>query len=74
MTREEAEAEAARRSREDPARGSSSWLVRRAASGSYEVVRIGVPTRGPTHTSTQPGEPAPRDDPRPPVSPDVAGF
>jgi hypothetical protein len=74
MTREEAVAEVARRSREDPARDRFSWLVRETAGGDYEVMRIGLPSRGPTVATSQPGEPAPRDDPRPPVSPDVAGF
>jgi hypothetical protein len=74
MTREEAAAEVARRTREDPARDRWSWIARRTAGGDYEIVRIGIPSRGPTVASEQPGEPAPRDDPRPPVPPDTAGF
>ena len=70
MTEQEARAEAARLTAERP---ESSWLPRRAPSGEWSVARIGVPSPVPTHATTQPGEPAPHEDPRPPVSPDVAG-
>jgi hypothetical protein len=74
MTREEAGAEATRLGKEHPDRARFSWLAREGADGAWTVARIGVPSRGPLNARTgREQEPvAPRHDPRPPVSPDIA--
>lgn len=74
MTREEALAEAARRGREDPERDRASWLARPTSHGDWQVVRVGLPTPPPleAHTGREQPPVAPREDPRPPVSPDIA--
>jgi len=74
MTRDEAIAEAQRRGREDPDRGRASWLARRGAGEAWEVVRVGLPSRAPleARTGREQRPVAPREDPRPPVSPDIA--
>ena len=74
MTREEATAEAARLTREHPNRATRSWLAREATPGEWTVVRIGLPSRGPT-VDTQESKPRPpqADDPRPAFWRDVGG-
>jgi len=74
VTREEATAEAARLTREHPNRATRSWLAREATPGEWTVVRIGLPSRGPT-VDTQESKPRPpqADDPRPAFWRDVGG-
>ena len=74
MTHEEAKAEAARRNREDPERSRSSWLPRHVEGETWELARVGIPGSAATGTATQAGEPAPREDTRPPFPPDQFGF
>jgi hypothetical protein len=74
MTHDQALAEAGRLGREHPDRVTHSWLARETAPGDWSVVRIGVPSRGPT-VGTQEARPKPpqADDPRPPMWRDVGG-
>jgi hypothetical protein len=71
MTEQEARAEAARLTVEHP---ESTWMPTRERSGEWAIARIGMPSRGPTHPTTEPGEPPPREDPRPPINPAIRGY
>ena len=77
MTRAEAEAEAARLSREHPQRAAHRWLARERSADEWEVVRIALPagTRIDPLTATIEANPrpSPADDPRPNTWRDLGG-
>jgi hypothetical protein len=74
MTYDEARAEAARLGQEHPDRATHSWLPRETAPGDWSVVKVGLPTRGPTvGTQEARSKPSQADDPRPPMWRDVGG-
>ena len=70
MTREEAEAGAARLNAEHPERAAYRWMARRAAGG-WEVARVKLPkgldVRPLKPTTEARPRPPMADDPRPPV-------
>lgn len=62
MTRDQAIAEAARRQEAEP---GVTWIATERA-GEWTLARVGMATRRPTGTATQPAPMPPRDDPHSP--------
>ncbi len=66
MTREQAEERARRLTAEHPDRRTHRWVAREMGDGGWEVVKLAVPSTGPTHPEVLAAERPPQpDDPRP---------